>query len=132
VTGFLLNINVLTALIDPGHVQHDHAHEWFSSKGSYAWATCPLTENSVLRIIGHPRYPSSSGTPAAVAELLASLRKLPGHAHWPDDISLLDPQHVNTARLLSLLRSLIAISSHLPARMEVSWPPLINAWSPMR
>jgi uncharacterized protein len=100
VTGFLLDINVLIALMDPGHVQHDHAHDWFSSKGSYAWATSPLTENGVLRIIGHPRYPNSPGTPAAAAELLASLRKLPGHAHWPDDISLLDPQHVNTARLL--------------------------------
>jgi uncharacterized protein len=100
VTGFLLDINVLIALIDPGHVQHDRAHDWFSSKGSYAWATCPLTENGLLRIVGHPRYPNSPGPPAVVTQLLASLRKLPGHTFWPDDISLLDKQHLKTARLL--------------------------------
>ena len=97
---FLLDINVLIALIDPAHVQHERAHEWFSSKGSDAWATCPLTENGLLRIVGHPRYPNSPGTPAAVGAILASLRKLPGHAFWPDDISLLDQHHLNTRRLL--------------------------------
>jgi predicted nucleic acid-binding protein len=35
-----------------------------------------------------------------VAELLSSFRSLPGHVFWPDDISLLDHQHLNTARLL--------------------------------
>ncbi|HYK37674.1 MAG TPA: hypothetical protein VEV40_17080, partial [Alloacidobacterium sp.] len=65
-TRFLLDINVLIALIDPAHVQHDRAHEWFASKGQKAWATCPLTENGVLRIVGHPRYPNSPGSPAAV------------------------------------------------------------------
>jgi toxin-antitoxin system PIN domain toxin len=100
VTRFLLDINVLIALIDPAHVQHDKAHVWFAAKGNKAWATCPLTENGVLRIIGHPRYPNSPGSPAAVARLLASLRKLPGHVFWPDDISLLDAEYVNAARLL--------------------------------
>jgi uncharacterized protein len=99
-TRFLLDINVLIALIDPAHVQHDRAHAWFAAKGHKAWATCPLTENGVLRIVGHPRYPNSPGSPAAVSELLFSFRKLPGHAFWADDISLLDREHVNAARLL--------------------------------
>jgi hypothetical protein len=90
----------LIALIDPAHVQHDRAHAWFAAKGRAAWATCPLTENGVLRIVGHLRYPNSPGSPAAVAELLSSLRNLPGHAFWPDDISLLDRKHANTTRLL--------------------------------
>jgi len=101
VTRFLLDINVLIALIDPGHVQHDMAHQWFELKGHKAWATCPLTENGVLRIIGHPRYPNSPGPPAAVAELLVSFRSLSGHAFWPDDVSLLERQNVNAARLLN-------------------------------
>lgn len=99
-TWFLLDINVLIALIDPAHVQHDRAHAWFRSKGQKAWATCPLTENGVLRIVGHPRYPNSPGSPAAVAELLVAFRKLPGHAFWPDDVSLIDREHVDPARLL--------------------------------
>jgi len=97
---FLLDINVLIALIDPAHVQHESAHKWFAAKGQKAWATCPLTENGVLRVVGHPRYPNSPGSPAVVAELLASFRRLSGHAFWPDDVSLLDREHVNAARLL--------------------------------
>jgi toxin-antitoxin system PIN domain toxin len=98
---FLLDANVLIALIDPAHIQHDTAHEWFAATGRRAWATCPLTENAVLRIVGHARYPNSPGTPAAVAPLLATLCALPGHAFWPDDVSLLDSGQVDTARLLS-------------------------------
>jgi uncharacterized protein len=97
---FLLDVNVLIALIDPAHVQHDRAHEWFAAKGHKAWATCPLTENGVLRIVGHPRYPNSPGSPAVVAELLISFRKLPGYAFWADDISMLNGEHVRRERFL--------------------------------
>jgi toxin-antitoxin system PIN domain toxin len=100
-TRFLLDVNVLIALIDPAHVQHDRAHHWFAGEGQQAWATCPLTENGVLRIVGAARYPNSPGTPAAVAELLAILRSLNGHEFWPDDISLFDYRRVNSARLLN-------------------------------
>jgi toxin-antitoxin system PIN domain toxin len=98
---FLLDVNVLIALIDPTHVQHDAAHEWFLMQGHYAWATCPLTENGVLRIVGHSSYPNSPGTPAAVVPLMAGLCALDGHQFWPDDISLLDAEKIDTARLLS-------------------------------
>lgn len=97
---FLLDINVLIALLDPGHVQHDRAHAWFEAIGHTAWATCPLTENGVLRIVGHPRYPNSPGTPAAVAEILQGLRVLAGYEFWTDDLTLLDATHVDTTRLL--------------------------------
>jgi len=101
VTAFLLDVNVLIALVDPAHVQHDTAHDWFALQGHKRWATCPLTENGVLRIVGHARYPNSPGTPAAVAPLMATLRTLPGHVFWPDDISLLDAKHIDATRLLS-------------------------------
>jgi toxin-antitoxin system PIN domain toxin len=100
VTRFLLDVNVLAALIDPAHVQHDRAHDWFAAQGRKAWATCPLTENGVVRVVGHARYPNSAGTPAAVAELVAILRGLGGHEFWSDDISLLECQHIDTTRLL--------------------------------
>ena len=54
-TRYLLDVNVLIALIDPAHVQHDRAHDWFTAQGRQAWATCPLTENGVLRIVGSAR-----------------------------------------------------------------------------
>lgn len=99
-TRFLLDVNVLIALMDPAHVQHDRAHEWFGRFGKRAWASCPLTENGVLRIVGHARYPNSPGTPAAVAELMATFLAHPGHAFWPDAFTLLDRQRVDAARLL--------------------------------
>ncbi|MEQ1526132.1 MAG: TA system VapC family ribonuclease toxin [Gallionella sp.] len=98
---YLLDVNVLIALIDPAHIQHDAAHDWFAAYGKKAWATCPLTQNGVVRIVGHARYPNSPGTPAAVAQLMTSLCALSGHVFWPDDISLFDNKKVNPTRLLS-------------------------------
>lgn len=100
-TVFLLDVNVLIALIDPAHVQHDPAHDWFGAEGRHKWATCPLTENGAVRIVSHPRYPGTPGTPAAIAALLARFCGLAGHEFWPDDISLLDERQVDTSRLLS-------------------------------
>lgn len=99
-TPFLLDVNVLIALIDPAHVQHDRAHDWFATSGQAAWATCPITENGVLRIVGHPRYPNSPGPPAVVAEFVAVLRGLGGHLFWPDDTTFFDDTLVDLGRLL--------------------------------
>ncbi len=98
---YLLDVNVLIALIDPAHVQHDAAHDWFAKQGKKSWATCPLTENGVMRIVGHARYPNSPGTPAAVASVMTGLCALPGHVFWPDDISLLNTKILDASRLLS-------------------------------
>lgn len=98
---YLLDVNVLIALIDPAHVQHDAAHDWFAKQGKKSWATCPLTENGVVRIVGNVRYPNSPGTPAAVAQLMAGLCALPGHVFWPDSISLLEDTKIEASRILS-------------------------------
>jgi toxin-antitoxin system PIN domain toxin len=97
---FLLDVNVLVALLDPAHVRHDDSHQWFASIGRRAWATCPLTQNALLRILGNSRYPNAPGTPATVAEILSEIVALPGHHFWGDDISLMDGKKVDTARLL--------------------------------
>ena len=88
-TRYLLDVNVLIALIDPAHVQHDQVHEWFGRVGYKAFATCPITENGLLRIVGHTKYPNSPGPPSTVGAALAAIRGLPGHAFWPDSISLI-------------------------------------------
>jgi toxin-antitoxin system PIN domain toxin len=96
---FLLDVNVLVALIDPTHVGHDAAHAWFSATGAASWATCPITENGVIRILGHPKYPNSAGSPAAVAPIVFRLRALPGHVFWPDGLSLIQSDLVDTDRV---------------------------------
>lgn len=99
-TPFLLDVNVLVALLDPVHTQHDAAHAWFGAKGRRRWATCPLTENAVPRIVGHPRYPNSPGSAALVLQALAAMCALPGHEFWPDDVSLRDEALFDRGRLL--------------------------------
>lgn len=89
-TVYLLDVNVLIALVDPAHIQHDPAHDWFARAGRKAFATCPLTENGLVRIVGHPKYPNSPGPPSIVLRSLAAIRGLPGHKFWNDDISIAD------------------------------------------
>ncbi len=91
-TVYLLDVNVLIALVDPAHIQHDQAHDWFARVGHKAFATCPLTENGLLRIIGHPKYPNSPGPPSAVLQSLVAIRALAGHTFWPDDLSIADAE----------------------------------------
>ena len=98
---FLLDVNVLIALIDPAHVSHDLAHRWFAHEGGESWATCPITENAVLRIVAHPGYANTPGSPSIVAGVAGRLRERRGHVFWPDDISLLDPARIEIGRLLS-------------------------------
>ena len=95
----LLDVNVWIALLDPWHVHHEMAHRWFYQHQHRGWASCPLTQNAVLRILGNPRYPNSPVDPAEVAGLLATWLSHPQHHFWPDAISLLDPQRVYTSKL---------------------------------
>jgi uncharacterized protein len=98
---FLLDVNVLIALIDPTHVGHDAAHDWFREAGAVSWATCPLTENGVIRVVGHPKYPNSAGSPAAVAPFVTRLRALPGHIFWKDDLSLVASDLVKVDQIMT-------------------------------
>lgn len=100
-TRFLLDVNVLIALVDPAHVQHDDAHAWFARAGRKSFATCPITENGLLRIVGHPKYPNSPGPPGTVAAALAAMRAMPGHGFWPDSISLADRKFIDASQLSS-------------------------------
>ena len=46
----LLDVNVLVALFFPDHVHHELAHDWFADHREQGWATCPLTENGLVRV----------------------------------------------------------------------------------
>lgn len=78
---------------------HDAAHDWFGETGPASWATCALTENGVIRIAGHPKYPNSAGSPAAVAPIIARLCALPGHVFWKDDLNLIGSHLVSVDRI---------------------------------
>ena len=50
----LLDINVVIALLDQGHVLHRAATRWLEREIQHGWATCPITENGVVRIMAQP------------------------------------------------------------------------------
>lgn len=74
---YLLDVNVLMALIDPVHLAHEATHTWFEQVARYDWATCTLTKNGVIRIIGNPKYANTPGSPGAVTETVTARRKRP-------------------------------------------------------
>ena len=67
---FLLDINVLIVLVDPNHVHHSVVAKWFMEKRFDGWATCPITENGFIRILGHINYPDGPKSTEATRELL--------------------------------------------------------------
>lgn len=98
-TRHLLDINVVIALIDPLHVNHDRAHLWFASRGGSTWHTSPTVQNGVVRVVSHPKYPNTQPAPVVLASL-ASLSAREGHTFLADSVSLLDSS-VHTERLLA-------------------------------
>jgi toxin-antitoxin system PIN domain toxin len=86
----LLDVNVLIALVNEGHVHHDQARRFFLTIQAHGWATCPMTENGFLRIVGRPGADHGPDSPAAARTLLNRLFADPGHVFWPDDLSLSD------------------------------------------
>jgi toxin-antitoxin system PIN domain toxin len=96
----LLDVNVLIALVDPLHVHHELCHHWFSTRGSAPWASCAITQNGVLRILGNARYPNSPGSTAVVSRILQALVMHPQHQFWESSPSLLSLAHVEPLALL--------------------------------
>jgi toxin-antitoxin system PIN domain toxin len=87
---FLLDVNLLIALFDPDHVHHEAAHVWFGIHRSSGWATCPLTENGLVRILSNPAYSPAAERAAEIARRLRSFRESGHHVFWPDDVSVCD------------------------------------------
>lgn len=94
----LLDVNVLIALLDSDHIDHEQAHKWLELNAEPGWASCPITENGFVRIISQPRYPSPT-TVAEAIHLLRSARDGGNHEFWNCDLSLLDDGIVDRSRL---------------------------------
>jgi toxin-antitoxin system PIN domain toxin len=96
----MLDVNVIIALLDPDHAFHERAHEWWAANERAGWASCPITENGVIRIMSNPGY--SSATRFTPTDLIAGLRTFvreTDHRFWPADVSLRDDSAVLASRL---------------------------------
>jgi len=95
----LLDVNVLLALTDSRNVHHQMARAWRLRSMSGGWASCPLTQNGFLRVSSQPGY--SSPMPVADSiRILSQMVARPDHTFWPDSISLLNEDLIDTSRLL--------------------------------
>jgi len=89
-TPVLLDANLLIALFDQDHSHHELAHDWFADNRNRGWATCPITENALLRVLGNPRYMPASERVSSLANRLKVLCNSSDHVSWPASISLRD------------------------------------------
>jgi toxin-antitoxin system PIN domain toxin len=77
----LLDTNVLIALVVADHVHHDAAEAWFAT-GADAFATCPITQGGLVRLLVRQGQPAT-----AAIDLLSLLAVHSRHEFWPDDQS---------------------------------------------
>jgi toxin-antitoxin system PIN domain toxin len=103
----LLDVNVLIALLDGSHAFHGKAHAWWAVHSADGWASCPLTENAVIRIMCHPSY--SATRRFIAAEIIAALEAFAlgtDHRFWHDSLSfrdaaLFDPTRIHGPKQLT-------------------------------
>jgi len=86
----LLDVNVLVALLDPAHPNHEDAHSWYSVQRKRGWATCPATIAGCIRVLSNLAYPSFQATASDVISHLRVLCSGAGHEFWSEGVSLLD------------------------------------------
>ena len=96
----LLDINVLLALLDSAHQDHDRARQWFTAEVGHGWASCAITQNGFLRIRSQPNYPHGVSRPRDALEALAAAVSTVHHEYWDCSISLCTPELIDPSRLL--------------------------------
>ena len=95
----LFDVNFLIAIVDEAHEHHWKAHTWWAANISDGWATCPLSENGLVRIMSQSRYKTPVSTTFAI-DLLSEQVGKTDHAFWPDDLSLRDNDWIDPDRIL--------------------------------
>ena len=95
----LFDVSMLLAMFDPAHMHFPRARVWWRDHRDAGWASCPLSQNGFVRIMSQPSYPRPV-TPAEASFALHEQMNQPGHAFWPDDISITDPSLFDHSRIL--------------------------------
>jgi len=96
----LYDVNVLLALFDAEHTQHASASAWHHANASMGWATCPITQNALLRIMSQPTYSHPIPLASVADRLRESSTEAAHHRFISDDVSLVNPAIVRQSALL--------------------------------
>jgi toxin-antitoxin system PIN domain toxin len=98
----LLDVNVVIALLDANHVFHDKAHAWWAKNETLGWASCPLSENGVVRVMSSTAYRKVKRfIPLEVIGSLQNFVSTSDHQFWADAVSLCDSKVFDSERILS-------------------------------
>jgi toxin-antitoxin system PIN domain toxin len=87
---FLLDVNVLIALVTEGHIAHRKVTRWFRQQGGRHWATCPLTEAGFVRVVANPKFSESTIDMSEAMEMLGLLTQREGHEFLPVETGFLE------------------------------------------
>lgn len=93
-TGYLLDVNVLIALLWARHEHHAAAHRWFTEASPRGWATCSLTQLAFVRIVSNPVFSPEAVRPTQALAVLRANLQHPSHREWSDRwgvVPLLEP-----------------------------------------
>ncbi|GAB2707648.1 TA system VapC family ribonuclease toxin [Arthrobacter bambusae] len=85
----LPDVNVVIALLHPGHVHHPYAQHWFANVRRFA--TTPITETGFIRLALNPTVMGGQTSSEAALASLRSLRADPRATFLPDNATLADP-----------------------------------------
>ena len=96
----LYDVNVLLALFDAEHTQHASALAWHDANASMGWATCPITQNGLLRIMSQAAYSNPIPLASVADRLRESATEAAHHRFIADDVSLIDPAIIRQNSLL--------------------------------
>ncbi len=132
----LPDVNVLLALVAEQHEHHAAAHRWFRDAGS--WATTPLTEAGLVRLILNPVVVGASYDAGLAIRILRQLRMQGDHRFLPDASSLTDAaidlaalvghRQVTDFHLVNLAASQGAVLTTFDARLLASLAPADQRW----
>lgn len=124
-TRWLLDGNVLIAMALLHHPHRARCLEWFADIDTFA--TCPVTEGTLLRI--HMQHAADKSS-AAAWRTLAAYHAHPKHVFWPENFSYaeIDPtrltghRQITDAWLAELARSKSGKLATLDEALSALWP----------
>lgn len=124
---WLLDGNVLVAMSLNGHPHYYRVHAWLASVSDDHFATCPVTEGTLLRLHMQQAYDKTAG---AAWIVLSDLHAHPKHVFWPENFSytkisptrLTGYRQITDAWLAELAKRKGGMLATLDAPLSALWP----------
>ena len=98
--GYLLDTNLLIALLWPSHERHELALKWFTRHRAKGWATCPITQAGFVRIVSNPAFSRDAVQPREAIQVLSANTVAKDHAFWPDELPIAEAVAFTGVRLM--------------------------------